>query len=102
MTHVDSVITRPQPGTADVTLVYREGIFIGRITRAGDVHDCTGRKRQGDDLAAFILASVHDYSIRLAIPLKTAGAVLGYDDYRECRWCSRRVPAAALAGGELS
>jgi len=40
---------------------------------------------------------VHDFSIMLAIPRKFAGAILGYDDYRECRHCGRRAPASAVS-----
>lgn len=38
----------------------------------------------------------HDYSIVLAIPRKSMGAVHGYDDYRECRHCGQVAPAGAM------
>lgn len=51
------VTTRPQPGSTDTVLVYREGVFLGRV-RGQHVHDCTGRLRSGDDFARFVLAAV--------------------------------------------
>ena len=61
MTHDDrtdpSATTRPQPGSANVTLIFRQGIFIGRIT-GQSVYDCTGRLRSGNDFARFVLAAV--------------------------------------------
>ena len=60
MTHDDrtdlSVTTRPQPGSANITLVYRAGILIGRIV-GQSIHDCTGRLRCGDDFAQFVRAA---------------------------------------------
>lgn len=39
----------------------------------------------------------HDYSIMLAIPNRTMGAVDGtYTDYRECRNCGQRMPASTV------
>jgi hypothetical protein len=55
MTHDDSVTTRPQPGSTGTVLVYRQGIFIGRV-RGQSVYDCTGRLRCGDDFARFVQA----------------------------------------------
>jgi hypothetical protein len=41
-------------GSANVTLVYREGIFIGRVC-GHTVYDCTGRLRAGDEFCRFVL-----------------------------------------------
>jgi len=61
MTHHDgtdlSVTTRPQPGSAKLTRIYCQGIFIGRIT-GQSVHDCTGRLRSGDAFERFVLSAV--------------------------------------------
>jgi hypothetical protein len=35
-------------------LVYREGIFIGRVC-GHTVYDCTGRLRAGDEFCRFVL-----------------------------------------------
>ncbi len=50
------VTTRPQPGSTN-TLIYREGIFIGRVCGHA-VYDCTGRLRSGDDFCRFVLSAV--------------------------------------------
>jgi hypothetical protein len=51
------VTTFPQPGCADTTRIYWEGVFIGRVVGQA-VYDCTGRLRSGDDFAAFLLSAV--------------------------------------------
>jgi hypothetical protein len=61
MTHDDrtdlSVTTRPQPGSANITRIYWEGVFLGRV--CGQlVYYCTGRLRSGDDFARFVLSAV--------------------------------------------
>ena len=57
MTHQDSVTTRPRPGCADTTRIYRAGIFIGCI--CGQlVYDCTGRLRSGDEFETFVRTAV--------------------------------------------
>ena len=61
MTHIDGtdlpVTTRPQPGSARLTMVYCLGVFIGR-TDGRSVYDCTGRLRCSDDFCRFVLAAV--------------------------------------------
>lgn len=61
MTRVDvtdtSVTTRPQPGSANLTLIFRQGIFISR-TDGHAIYDATGRLRSGDDFARFVRAAV--------------------------------------------
>jgi len=61
MTHDDvtdlPVTTRPQPGSAILTLIYCAGIFIGR-TDGHAIYDCTGRLRSGDDFCRFVRAAV--------------------------------------------
>jgi hypothetical protein len=38
----------------------------------------------------------HLYVNHVSIPRRLLGAVLGYDDYRECKVCARLVPAELL------
>jgi hypothetical protein len=42
----------------------------------------------------------HLYINHVSIPHRLFGAVLGYDDYRECKLCARRVPADSLTDEE--
>jgi cysteine synthase len=58
-----SITTRPQPDSAN-TLIYREGIFIGRTT-GQCVYGATGRLRSGDDFCRFIRVCV-TYETRYA------------------------------------
>ena len=51
------VTTRPEPGSTDTVLVYREGVFLGRVC-GHTVHDCTGRLRSDDDFCRFMLSAV--------------------------------------------
>jgi hypothetical protein len=67
MTHLDvtdlsSVTTRPQPGSANVTRLYREGVFIGRVC-GQSVYDATGRLRCGDDFERIALLAVREPAI---------------------------------------
>jgi len=80
-------------GLADGSLITAED-FMARFTEddAASANADAGLDDHGDRVAE----CDHDYSIMLAIPRKIAGAITGYDDYRECRHCGRRAPASAV------
>ena len=75
------------PTDAELAATVKRGLADGSMITAEDF-----LARVADEPAE----CEHDYSIMLAIPRKLAGAIHGYDDYRECRHCGKRAPAEAV------